>query len=182
MAAELTHADVERIIELAQDGQFTFLRLESDGVELRLERDSHAASGGPPGSAGVIGAPSAPSAPSAIGAPGGDGAPARPPVAAPVPTPAPVPAAAGPDAGRAEVGAGTVVSPMIGIVYLAPRPDAEPYVRVGQRVEAGATVGLVEVMKMFTAVQADLAGTVCEIFVESGQQVDRGQPLVRVEA
>lgn len=73
-----------------------------------------------------------------------------------------------------------VRSPMVGIFYRAPDPESPPYVEVGQHVEAGATVGLVEVMKMFTAVTAPVAGTVTDVFAGNAEQVDRGAPLVRV--
>jgi acetyl-CoA carboxylase biotin carboxyl carrier protein len=75
---------------------------------------------------------------------------------------------------------GVVRSPMVGIFYRAPDPDSPPYVEVGQHVEAGATVGLVEVMKMFTAVTTTVAGTVTDILAANAEQVDRGAPLVRV--
>jgi acetyl-CoA carboxylase biotin carboxyl carrier protein len=73
-----------------------------------------------------------------------------------------------------------VVSPMIGIVYLSPSPTAQPYVQVGQAVAAGDTVALVEVMKMFTPVDAGASGVVDAVLVENGQHVDRGQPLLRL--
>lgn len=161
-AEPLTQADVERIIQLADEGGFSYLRLESDGVELTLVRDG--------------------AEPPPLPAQATRGAAATTPVAArPTPDAArPAPQSrAEPVAAPAEPGT-DVVSPMIGIVYLAPNPTAEPYVRVGQTIEAGDTVALIEVMKMFTPVQAEVGGVVRAVLVSSGEHVDRGQALVRV--
>jgi acetyl-CoA carboxylase biotin carboxyl carrier protein len=157
----LTHADVERIIELAEEGGFSYVRLESDGVELTLMRDGYVAPSPVPAASLPAAAPAS-----------------SPPVARP-PAPAPAPPAAGGPAPVAQTGP-VVVSPMIGIVYLAPNPAADPYVQVGQTVEPGTVVALVEVMKMFTPVEASVGGVVSEVLVESGQHVDRGEPLFRL--
>lgn len=72
-------------------------------------------------------------------------------------------------------------SPMVGTVYLAPSPDAEPFVRVGQRVEAGAIVCMVEAMKMFNQIEADVSGIITGRLVENGQPVEYGQTLFIIE-
>jgi acetyl-CoA carboxylase biotin carboxyl carrier protein len=72
-------------------------------------------------------------------------------------------------------------SPMVGTVYLAPSPDAEPFVRVGQRVEAGAIVCMVEAMKMFNQIEADISGIIAGRLVENGQPVEYGQTLFIIE-
>lgn len=81
------------------------------------------------------------------------------------------------------LGAGeTIDAPMVGAFYRAPGPDQPPFVEVGSAIEIGDTVGLVEAMKVFTAVPATRAGVVVELFVENGAFVEFGQPLMRVEA
>ena len=70
-----------------------------------------------------------------------------------------------------------VPSPMVGKFYAQPSPADPPYVSVGSQVEVGGTLGLVEVMKVFTSVQADMAGTVEQILVKDGQSVEYGQTL-----
>jgi acetyl-CoA carboxylase biotin carboxyl carrier protein len=74
-----------------------------------------------------------------------------------------------------------IVSPLPGTFYRRSSPDAAPYVEVGASVESGAVVGLVEVMKQFSDVEATVSGTVTEILVDDGEPVDAGQVLMRIE-
>jgi acetyl-CoA carboxylase biotin carboxyl carrier protein len=71
-----------------------------------------------------------------------------------------------------------VLSPMVGVAYLTPEPDAPPFIAIGVRVEAGQTLLLIEAMKTFNPITAPKAGTVTKILIESGDSVDQGQPLV----
>lgn len=75
----------------------------------------------------------------------------------------------------------SVRSPMVGTLYRASSPDAEPFVKVGQRVNVGDTLCIVEAMKMFNEIESDKAGTVKTILVENGQPVEYDQPLVIIE-
>jgi acetyl-CoA carboxylase biotin carboxyl carrier protein len=105
-----------------------------------------------------------------------------PPVAAtagedPPPAPAasePV-ASAAPDAPAA--GEVTIASPMVGTVYRASSPTAEPFVKVGSHVAAGQVVCIVEAMKLMNEIEAELSGTVTKILVENGQPVEFNQAL-----
>ncbi|MBE6457252.1 MAG: acetyl-CoA carboxylase biotin carboxyl carrier protein [Alphaproteobacteria bacterium] len=72
-------------------------------------------------------------------------------------------------------------SPMVGVVYLAPEPGAEPFVTIGKSVKAGDTVALVEAMKTFNPIKADKDGTVKEILVSDGAAVEFDQPLIVIE-
>ena len=111
--------------------------------------------------------------------------------AAPAPVvhhvPAPAPAAEAPRAAapvpgpsaesvgkstKSAVDGHAVRSPMVGTFYAAPSPDAAPYVKVGQTVKAGDTLGIIEAMKMFNPIEADVSGTVSAILVEAGQAVE----------
>lgn len=106
-------------------------------------------------------------------------------VAAPTVTAAPVvaaapatPAAAAPAPAEEPVVQGkTVTSPMVGTFYRAPNPGAEPFVKVGDHVEAGQTLGIIEAMKLLNEIEAETSGTVKEICVENAQPVEFGQPL-----
>lgn len=71
-----------------------------------------------------------------------------------------------------------VRSPMVGTYYSSPNPDAAPYVKVGQAVKAGDTIGIIEAMKMFNPIEADVSGTVRAIFVESGQAVEFDEVMI----
>ena len=103
------------------------------------------------------------------------------PMAMPMAAPAAAPAApAAPAAGgdTVELPAGPVVkSPMVGTFYRAPSPGAKPFVEVGQSVNVGDTLCIIEAMKMLNQIEADKAGTVKAILGENGQPVEFGEPL-----
>lgn len=82
-----------------------------------------------------------------------------------------------------EIEPGTVAikAPTVGRFYARPEPTAEPYVTVGATVEAGDTIGLVEVMKLFNSVDSEIPGTVYQIFVEDGALVEYGQVLMTIK-
>ena len=75
-------------------------------------------------------------------------------------------------------GAVSVVSPLVGVFYCAPKPGEPPYVAIGQSVQADTTVGLIEAMKVYVAVQAGTSGVVVAIEVEDSQPVEYGQALL----
>jgi acetyl-CoA carboxylase biotin carboxyl carrier protein len=91
---------------------------------------------------------------------------------------APAPAAARPDPARHP---GAVKSPMVGVAYLSAEPGAPPYVSVGQSVEAGATLLLIEAMKTFNQIKAPRAGVVSQILVAAGAPVEYDEPLLIIE-
>jgi acetyl-CoA carboxylase biotin carboxyl carrier protein len=70
-----------------------------------------------------------------------------------------------------------VRSPMVGTYYASPSPEAPPFVKVGQAVKAGDTLGTIEAMKMFNPIEADVSGTVVSILVENGQPVEFDEPM-----
>jgi acetyl-CoA carboxylase biotin carboxyl carrier protein len=76
---------------------------------------------------------------------------------------------------------GVVKSPMVGVAYLSAEPGAAPYVTLGQTVEAGATLLLIEAMKTFNQIKAPKAGTVKQILVSAGAPVEYDEPLLIIE-
>ncbi len=74
-----------------------------------------------------------------------------------------------------------VTSPIVGVFYAAPGPEKEPFVRVGDRVEAGQVIGIVEAMKLMNEIQSDVSGVVTKICVQDGEGVEYGQPLIYVQ-
>ena len=80
-----------------------------------------------------------------------------------------------------EIPVGNVVeSPLVGTFYAAPAEDAESFVKVGDRVEKGQTLGIVEAMKLLNEIESDYSGTVAEILVNNREGVEYGQPLFRI--
>ncbi len=80
-----------------------------------------------------------------------------------------------------EISGHLVRSPMVGTFYRAPSPEAEPFVEVGQRVEVGDTLCIIEAMKVMNEIEADRAGVIKAILVENGEPVEYGQPLFVIE-
>ena len=100
---------------------------------------------------------------------------------APPAVPAPPPGSLGSAEGAAGPPPGSVTSPMVGTAYRKPSPDAKSFVEVGSRVEIGDKLLLIEAMKTFNDIVAPRAGTVTAIFVEDGQPVEYGEPLLVIE-
>jgi len=70
-----------------------------------------------------------------------------------------------------------VLSPIVGTFYRAPSPDADSFVQVGQHVNAGDTLCIVEAMKLMNEIESDVSGTIVKILVENGQPVEYNQPV-----
>jgi|TARA_B100000497_G_scaffold23098_2_gene27028 acetyl-CoA carboxylase biotin carboxyl carrier protein len=75
----------------------------------------------------------------------------------------------------------SIVSPMVGTFYSAPSPTAKPFVTIGQKINQGDTVGIIEAMKIMNQIEADQSGTVTEILIKDGEAVEFGQPLIVIE-
>ena len=105
--------------------------------------------------------------------------------AAPAPAPAPAPAAPSAASSAAPAPAeetGHIVrSPMVGTFYESPAPGAKAYVQVGQQVNAGDTLCIVEAMKMMNQIEADASGTITKILVDNEAPVEFDQPLFVIE-
>lgn len=153
----LSYAEVAEILKLVDASSLDELTLEIGDARLVVRRHG---SGAPTETA----MPSQPRpAPSAA-------APSAPAPMAPKAKPAPA-------AAPAEDGAVAVESPMVGRFYRRPSPEEPVFVEEGAHVAAGQTLCLIEVMKLFTAVEAPMAGTILAIGVEDGAAVEYDQPL-----
>lgn len=141
---------LKRLIDLLAQAPVAELEAEEGGCKIRITRN---AAPGPSASAASPG-----------------------PVVAREPAAAPVVPATAVAAPAAQV----IESPSYGIFHLSPSPGAPPYVTVGDMVEKGQQVGLVEAMKVFNAVKATLSGRIVEIVVEDGAEVEAGTPLFRL--
>jgi acetyl-CoA carboxylase biotin carboxyl carrier protein len=95
-----------------------------------------------------------------------------------MPMAGPTDAASGGSAKPSDLPEGHVVrAPMVGTFYASPAPDKPAFVTVGQAVKAGETLGIIEAMKMFNPIEADVSGTVLKVLVESGQPIEFDEPL-----
>src|SRR5262249_3395959 len=74
-----------------------------------------------------------------------------------------------------------VASPIVGTFYRSPSPTAEPFVKLGDTVEAGKTLCIIEAMKLMNEIPSDAGGTIAKVFVENGQPVEYGQPLFGIK-
>jgi acetyl-CoA carboxylase biotin carboxyl carrier protein len=170
---ELTHEDVAAILDLIERSNVEYLEVEVGGTRIVADRTGSTV-------AARASAPVAAPAPAPASPP-----PPAPPAAAPAPPPsapaAPVAAAPAPAApSPAAEGLVEVTAPMVGVFYRSPEPGAPPFVEAGSRVAEGATMGLVEVMKMFNSVTSPAAGEVVEVLVGNDEFVEFGQPLFRL--
>jgi acetyl-CoA carboxylase biotin carboxyl carrier protein len=93
------------------------------------------------------------------------------------------PGTAGPATGPQPAGKAyhEIKSEMVGTFYSRPKPDKDDFVKVGARIKPDTTVCLIEAMKIFNEIKADVAGTVAEVCVKNGDPVDFGQVLFRVD-
>jgi len=143
---------IKKLIDLLEESNLAELEIKEGEEVVRLSRV-------PKSTAPVIAAPAAVAA-----------APA--PIAA-----APVAAAIEAPAADALPAGHVVKAPMVGTFYASATPGTPAFVKVGQQVKAGETLGIIEAMKMFNQIEADVAGTVQAILVENGQPVEFDQPM-----
>ncbi len=143
--------EIHRLIELMNENELLELELVEDSKKIRLKKKYD---GGPR----MIAAPMAAAA-----------APA--PVAAGQPAPA-----AGPPPGTIEI-----KSPMVGTFYRSSSPEAPAYVEEGDQVSPDSAVCIVEAMKVFNEIKAEVEGTIVSILVDNGQTVEYGQPMFLVK-
>jgi acetyl-CoA carboxylase biotin carboxyl carrier protein len=108
----------------------------------------------------------------------------REPAAAAVPVPvqaAAAPAPANDSAPAAPANVKKIVAPLTGVFYRSPSPDAEAYVQIGDRVETGDVICILEAMKLFNEIQSDYSGTIARIVPGNGELVSQGEDLFWIE-
>ena len=81
----------------------------------------------------------------------------------------------------ADVSGESITSPMVGTFYAAPAPDAAPFVKVGQKINAGDTLCIIEAMKIMNPIEAEISGVVKQVLVQNGEPVEFGQTLFIIE-
>lgn len=163
--SDLTHEDIDRILEIVNRVDDIDLQIQGDGLGLRVRK----------GNVGAPVAPPAVSAPAAAEAP----APAPSPAPAAQPAAAPAAAPAAPAAARQDLL--SITAPMIGRFYAKPSPNDPAFVALGSQVGPDDSVCILEVMKLFNTVKAGVAGEIVEILVQEGDMVEEGDVLFRVK-
>jgi len=153
---------IKALIDLLEKSNLTEIEIKEGEESVRLSRASRAAPAAPP-------APAAALEHIAV-------APAAPAPAAKAPAAEHHSESHG-KAGKDIPDGHTIRSPMVGTFYASPNPDAPPFVKVGQTVKAGDTLGIIEAMKMFNPIEADVSGTVRAILVQSGQPIEFDEPM-----
>ena len=143
---------IRQLAEILTDTGLSEIEVEQDGLKIRVAREIT--------SAMTVPAPQPAPAPS------------------PTPVSAPTTPAADPTAGKS---AGTVNSPMVGTAYMAPSPEAAPFVQVGSKVKAGQAIMIIEAMKTMNQIPAPHGGTVTAILVSNGDPVEYDEPLMVIE-
>ncbi len=101
---------------------------------------------------------------------------------APSPSPVVVPAAASPPPAAPIIDPALVeiTAPMVGTFYRSPTPDEAAFVEVGDRIQSGQTVCIIEAMKLMNELEAEISGEIVDILVENADPIEFGQPLMRV--
>ena len=148
---------IKKLIELLEESSLTEIEIVEGEESVRLVRNGHAQAV-PMAPPVIVQAPGAP-------APG-----------APAPVAAPAIEQQADDGDQIPDGE-PVLSPMVGTFYGASSPEAQPFVKLGQSVGVGDTLCIIEAMKMFNQIEADVSGTVVAILVENGQPVEFDEPL-----
>ena len=154
--------EIREIIKLVDASSIDEFVYEADGAKVKLKKNNGATEVVAPKKV-VEAAPAAPA-----------------PVAA---APAPAPKVEAPVA-PAEISADLhkITSPMVGTFYQAPNPESPAFVKVGDKVGDESIVCIVEAMKLFNEIEAEIKGEIVEILVQDGQLVEYGQPLFLVKA
>lgn len=153
---------IKKLIDLLEESNLAEIEIKQGEESVRLTRVAHGGTLAPAPQAVSIPVPAMASMPMNSPTQAATGGAPRPP--------------ADTDAPRLPDGH-VVRSPMVGTFYAAPAPDQPPFVSVGQTVKAGETLGIVEAMKMFNPIEADVSGNVLAIVCENGQPVEYDQPL-----
>lgn len=155
---------IKKLIELLEESSLTELEIVEGEESVRLSR------GGAMVSAVPMQVPVSPEVQAAAWSVPAGAAPGMQAVAVP---PTPLEASQEEQVPEGEL----VRSPMVGTFYDSPSPEAEPFVALGQQIKEGDTMCIIEAMKMFNQIEAEVSGTVVAILVESGQPVEFDEPL-----
>lgn len=164
---ELTEDDVLHILKLIDESKFDYFQLEVGELKITVSKGDPIPLASTARSAPLSQSPNA----AAVEAP----------KATPAAAQAAQTAASNIAAKAAAEGLLPITAPLLGTFYVAPEPGAPPFVQVGTAITEDTTVGLIEVMKVFNSVRANVKGTVTQMVAQNGQFVEYGQTLFLVK-
>jgi len=162
----LTFEQIKELIELVAQRKLQGLEVERSGFRLKIDGNRAA----PPPAAGPAVGPAPPAA-----------------IAAPAAAAIPAAAAAAPEEAGDEEDDGLppnahiIKSPIVGTFYRSPSPDADPFTEIGARIKKGQVLCIVEAMKLMNEIEAEVEGTVLEIYAENAEPVEFGEPLFAIK-
>jgi acetyl-CoA carboxylase biotin carboxyl carrier protein len=157
---DLTQDEVLKILDLIEKSNFDYMQLQVGDLKLTVSKGNY------------VGAPAAQQT-EMPDKPQPKVKEAKPKEKTPVPKPK--------EAAKIEGGV-SIAAPMVGTFYIAPEPGAPPFVELGSEIDEETTVGLIEIMKVFNAVQSRVRGVIVDVRVQNGEFVERGQTLFVVKA
>ena len=157
MSGKIDYDEIRKLVGLLEEKNLSLFELEVEGFKVKIARNQAAPV---PVAVAAPAAPVAPAAAPALGTEAVQEAKAR----------------------AAEIAKGhhLIVSPMVGTFYRAPDPTSAPFVDVGDTVKKGQTLCIIEAMKLMNEIEADVDGTIVEIFVENAKPVEFGQKLFSI--
>ncbi len=157
--------EIQKLIRMIERSPINEFELVENDLKIRISKN------GASGSVTMVSAPQMPAM-----APVG--------YATPVPMMQPISAPVAPAAAQAPAPSANIVeikAPMVGTFYRAPSPDADPYVRVGDIIEPGKVLCIIEAMKLMNEIEAEFKGRVVDVMAENAQPVEFGQVMFRIE-
>jgi acetyl-CoA carboxylase biotin carboxyl carrier protein len=166
-------SELKDILRILEEQEITEFELEHDGVKLRVCRSGVAAPANPNTPRTSVAPSPGPNPMAPWPATGHTGSAAVPPVS-------PGEATAQKAADAEASGDAAVASPIVGTFYRAPDPNSPPFVSVGDRVQVGQILCIIEAMKLMNEIEAEVAGEVVKIHPENGQPVQYGDPLFTI--
>ena len=150
--------EIQRLVKMIERSEITEIEIEEEGLKVRISKQSNHSE-----PTIIYGSSPMPSATPQLPSASVPDSPITEPTAAP------------------KAGIIEVKSPMVGTFYRAPSPDAESYVRVGDHIEPGRVLCIVEAMNLMNEIEAEVSGTITEILTENAQPVEFGQILFRID-
>lgn len=157
--------DIQELIDVLIKREISEFEMEKDGLRIRIKRGN---------------ALTESAAPAALSTP----SPVAPTLSAPLPSPvAPPgsPAAVEPSSSESLEGLYIIKSPIVGTFFAAPAPNAPPFVKLGDVVQVGQLLCIIEAMKLMNEIESEAAGEIVRIYIENGQPVEYGQSLFAVK-